>query len=182
MAIGDLGEPFALSDRQESMLAALELTCGNVTQAALLSGVAASTHYHWTDTCPEYQERLNLLKRLKVSALEAEADRRAMEGVKRLKFHQGQAIVDPETGKPYEEREYSDGLLIMRLKALDPEKYRERHDIRTSRDDDELDEQFAKLVEEIAARRQAETPGALVCDHQPQADPTQSHTGGLLPE
>jgi len=39
------------------------------------------------------------------------------EGVRRLKFHQGKPVIDPETGKPYYEHVYSDLLLIFRLKA-----------------------------------------------------------------
>ena len=57
--------------------------------------------------------------------LEAEARRRAVTGVRRLKFDKGQAIIDPETGEPYVELDYSDVLLIFLLKARAPEKYRE---------------------------------------------------------
>lgn len=57
--------------------------------------------------------------------MEEELHRRAVIGVKRKKFFQGQAIIDPETDEPYYEREYSDTLLIFRLKALRPEKYRD---------------------------------------------------------
>jgi len=60
---------------------------------------------------------------------EAEADRRALTGVKRKKFHHGQPIMDGT--KQYEEREYSDNLLMFRAKALAPEKYRERTDLTT---------------------------------------------------
>lgn len=58
--------------------------------------------------------------------LELEARRRACEGVERKKFHQGEPVIDPVTGKHYVEREYSDILLICLLKAHRPKKYRER--------------------------------------------------------
>ena len=51
--------------------------------------------------------------------LEAEADRRAVEGVVKPLFYKGQRL-------PVEVREYSDVLLMFRLKALRPEQYRER--------------------------------------------------------
>jgi hypothetical protein len=57
--------------------------------------------------------------------LEMEADRRSMEGVPRKKFTtRGEPIIDPETKKQYIEREYSDTLLLARLRAERPEKYR----------------------------------------------------------
>lgn len=59
--------------------------------------------------------------------LEDEARRRAVEGTLRYKFDKhGDALVHPETGQPYIEREYSDTLLIFLLKAARPDKYRER--------------------------------------------------------
>jgi hypothetical protein len=60
------------------------------------------------------------------SILEPEADRRAAEGCVRKKFtRSGEPIIDPETDKQYEEREYSDTLLIFRLKGLKPNTYRD---------------------------------------------------------
>lgn len=79
--------------------------------------------------------------------LEAEARRRAYEGVQRLRFHQGNVITVPLVdvdGKPmldekeqpimvpYIEHEYSDTLLIFLLKGARPEVYRERTDVRHS--------------------------------------------------
>jgi hypothetical protein len=59
-----------------------------------------------------------------VDTLEAEADRRAAEGTLRPVFYKGE-----QCG---EIREYSDTLLIFRLKALRPEKYRERSNVAVS--------------------------------------------------
>jgi len=53
-----------------------------------------------------------------LTKLEAEADRRAMEGYQKPVYHNGVLIGA--------ERRYSDVLLIVRLKALAPEKYKER--------------------------------------------------------
>lgn len=79
--------------------------------------------------------------------LEKEARRRAHDGVQRLKFDRGKPIMVPVIGDdglvikdengnaemiPYIEHEYSDTLLIFLLKAANPEKYRERTDVRHS--------------------------------------------------
>jgi hypothetical protein len=79
--------------------------------------------------------------------LEAEARRRAELGVRRVKFHNGKPIMVPVLGSnglvvkdkdgnpemvPYVEHEYSDTLLIFLLKGANPEKYRERADVRHS--------------------------------------------------
>ena len=76
--------------------------------------------------------------------MEEEARRRAVEGVAKLKFHQGQLIHIPvvdadgqpvlaENGepkqKPYVEHEYSDTLLIFLLKGARPKKFRENMDV-----------------------------------------------------
>jgi len=53
-----------------------------------------------------------------LAKLEAEADRRAMEGYLKPVYHNGVTVGA--------ERRYSDVLLIVRLKALAPEKYKER--------------------------------------------------------
>ena len=57
---------------------------------------------------------------LAIERMEFEADRRAVDGVDRPVFYQGERCG--------EIREYSDSLLVFRLKAKRPEVYRERHD------------------------------------------------------
>lgn len=75
--------------------------------------------------------------------LEEEARRRALQGVQRLKFHNGVMITVPVPSAdgtpllgvdgqpvmvPYVEHEYSDTLAIFLLKGAKPEKYRERNE------------------------------------------------------
>jgi hypothetical protein len=50
-----------------------------------------------------------------------EARRRATQGIKRKKFYKGEAILDPQTGQPFIECEYSDALLMFLIKAHRPE-------------------------------------------------------------
>ena len=59
--------------------------------------------------------------------LEAEAIRRAKDGVRRMRFNPktGQPYIDPGTGEPYIEHEYSDALMVTLLKRHIPE-YREK--------------------------------------------------------
>jgi len=68
----------------------------------------------WLDAV-EQGEKVILAK------LEAEADRRAVEGYLKPVYHNGVPVGA--------ERRYSDVLLIVRLKALAPEKYKDRQQI-----------------------------------------------------
>jgi len=66
-----------------------------------------------------------------IERIEEEADRRAVEGTLEPVFYQGF-----ECGQV---RRYSDTLLIFRLKALNPQKYRERASIEhTGKDGEKL--------------------------------------------
>lgn len=58
------------------------------------------------------------------STIFAEVARRGMHGVVRKKFYKGGPIIDPETGKQYVEREYSDRLLLS-LAAAHDERFRQ---------------------------------------------------------
>jgi hypothetical protein len=79
--------------------------------------------------------------------LEQEARRRAVEGVQRLKFDRGALITIPlrdaegaplldadgnPMTTPYVEHEYSDTLLIFLMKGANPEKYRDRSEVKHS--------------------------------------------------
>ena len=117
--------------------------CGTVAGAAEIAGVERTTHYLWMAD-PEYAKRFDDATEQAADMLEQEAHRRSRDGLLRMKFHQGQPIIDPRTlpsgdlfdpryplGKPYFEHEYSDTLLIFLLKGLRPEKFRENLDITT---------------------------------------------------
>src|SRR5690348_12157480 len=73
--------------------------------------LSAVTEFRRAD--PEFAQRWKEADDLAVERMEAEADRRAVEGVVKTHFYQGQ-----ECGQV---REYSDSLLIFRLKARRPE-------------------------------------------------------------
>ena len=103
------------------------LAGGIPVQAALqASGYKRRTVYDWRRDDEPFRQQWEDAVAQAVEALEAEADRRGVEGTLKPVFYQGE-----ECGQI---REYSDTLLIFRLKALAPDKYREniRQDINHS--------------------------------------------------
>lgn len=100
--------------------------CGNVTLAANAAGVSRRSHYKWMAEDSEYATQFEDAKEAAVDLLEAEARRRATDGLRSYKFlKSGHPIRHPETGEPYYEHSYSDTLLIFLLKGARPEKYRD---------------------------------------------------------
>lgn len=97
----------------------------SITKACGLAWISRQTFYLHRDSNPEFAAEVKAAIESGIDKLEDEAHRRAHDGVERKKFHKGDPIIDPETGKAYVEREYSDRLLEMLLKAKRPEKYRE---------------------------------------------------------
>ena len=113
-----------LTKKQRAFLAAYT-EVGNVTDAAKAANVARCMHYEWLEQ-PDYAAAFRKAEQQAADNLEKEAIRRAVEGVRRIKFgRNGQPLINPETGEPYAEHEYSDTLLIFLLKGLRPDKYRE---------------------------------------------------------
>lgn len=91
---------------------------GNISLVCKESGISREALYKhrekdkpfataWAEALEQYTEKL-----------EAEADRRAVEGVEKPVYQQGRRVGQVQ--------EYSDTLLMFRLKALAPERYRER--------------------------------------------------------
>ncbi len=96
---------------------------GNVSLACEVAKVGRSSHYRWLGMHPEYREAFELAKLQAADVLEDEAHRRAVEGVEEpVGWYKG------EPGGYV--RRYSDVLLMFQLKALRPEKYRERVEMR----------------------------------------------------
>ncbi len=93
-----------------------------ICAAARKTGVSASTVWQWRQDDEVFRQIFDAAKmRVEqqiVAKLEAEADRRAMTGTLKPVFYLGTKCGDV--------REYSDTLLIFRLKGLAPDKYRER--------------------------------------------------------
>ena len=98
---------------------------GNIAKTCRAINLNRSTVYEWQKTDDEFSFDFQRAEIEATETLEAEAHRRAVEGLRRLKFDKGQAVLDPATNEPYTELEYSDTLLIFLLKARNPGKYRE---------------------------------------------------------
>ena len=107
--------------KKKAFLAAFRAT-GNVRLACEAAEVGRSTHYRWLADAA-YEEAFELAKEDAADILEAEATRRAVEGVEEptgwYKGVPGGYI-----------RKYSDTLLIFLLKGLRPEVYRDRMEVR----------------------------------------------------
>lgn len=142
-------KPFS-SAHQTKFLAAYS-ALGLIGGAARAAGISRNAHYWWLANDKDYPPKFEAAQQEANESLEREARRRAVEGTVRLKFYKGKPIIDPRTGKPYVEREYSDRMLEIALKAHMPEKYTERQKIETSQvqPPDEFD------PEKLAALRQA---------------------------
>lgn len=111
-----------LTEAQRSFLAVYR-EMGVIRRACEVAGVGRRTHYDWMEAKPDYKEAFEAAKEDAADSLEVEVYRRAVTGVdKPAGWYKGKAggMV----------REYSDTLLIFALKALRPEKYRERVELR----------------------------------------------------
>lgn len=112
--------------KKGSFVAALRVS-GSVTKAAEAAKLDRRLAYRWRDGDAAFAADWDEALEAATEALESEARRRAFEGVVRFKFDsKGNPLLDPRTGEPYVEYEYSDTLLIFLLKGLKPDKYRER--------------------------------------------------------
>ena len=114
LSVGKIRHP-----KKRAMLAALS-ELGNVVAASKAANVPGRTHYQWIDDDPEYAAEVPKAFERAGQVLEAEARRRAVEGVSK-------PIIG---GRNRDEvvttvKEYSDTLLIFLLKGVYPEKYRE---------------------------------------------------------
>ncbi len=108
--------------RQKAFIAAFRET-GNVCLACEVAKVGRSSHYRWLEKDAEYREAFDVAKEDATDVLEAEAHRRAVEGVEEpVGWYKGVA------GGTV--RRYSDNVLMFLLKGARPERYRERYEIK----------------------------------------------------
>lgn len=113
-----MGKSHKIRHRKKRAFLAAHSEVGNITQAAEIAGIDRRTHYDWMESDPVYVEAFRDAEMQAADRLEAEARRRAVEGVDEPVFY---------GGKPCGTiRKYSDTLLIFLLKGALPEKYRER--------------------------------------------------------
>lgn len=108
---------------------------GNVSAAARAAQVARSTCYRTRRLDADFAEQWTDAEEAAVDLLEAEARRRALDGVERPLVGGGKLIRDDD-GKVVMVREYNDRLLEFLLKAHRPDKYRDKTETggKTARD------------------------------------------------
>jgi hypothetical protein len=98
--------------RRRAFLAALA-ECGVVQTACARTGVNRATVYRWRETDAAFAAQFDEASAQAADHIEAEARRRAVDGVDRPVFYRGE-----QCGTV---REYSDNLLALLLKAKKPE-------------------------------------------------------------
>lgn len=115
-------------------------TTANVALASERSGISRDSHYDWMRGDPAYRKAFAVAMDRGIDALEAEATRRAYEGVLKPVYNNGKRAVDVKVdekgtvvlkdGKPIAIpaaiREYSDALMMFILRGRRPERYRDR--------------------------------------------------------
>lgn len=124
---------------------------GNITAACRALGLERRNVYNWQEHDATFAHAFRQAEIEATETLEAEAFRRAHDGLKRLRFdRRGLPLKDPESGGYYTELEYSDTLLIFLLKARAPEKYREKYDPGATRSGDDVTVGYGDGVTGIA--------------------------------
>lgn len=116
----------------------------NITLSCKAAGVARSTMYVWLEKDVEFDFLYHQAEKAADDALEAEALRRAVEGVERRIPHFYEGEVCGETIRT----EYSDTLLIFLMKGRMPDKYRENI---TVRQEDHITPPVKEALRELAA-------------------------------
>ena len=132
------------SARRAAFLAALAET-GNVSRAARAAKASRSRAYQLKADDPQFAEEWAGALEIATDALDAEARRRAMDGVETPRFHQGQIAGTV--------KKYSDSLLMFLLRAHRPDLYRERAGLTSNRQDaHDSDEDYAGARDALADR------------------------------
>lgn len=94
---------------------------GNISAACRIIKMSRTGVYDARESDPSFADEWDEAVSEYVDSLEQEADRRAYLGVDKPVFYKGDQIATT--------KEYSDTLMMFRLKALRPYVYRERQDL-----------------------------------------------------
>ena len=147
-------------------------THGVVRTACLETGCQSNLVYGWRKTDPAFADGWALAVDMATQRLEAEADRRGRDGYSREVF-QGGKHVGYVT-------EYSDTLLMFRLKSLRPEMYRERYEVKpiaspVNVDTSALSDDEKRMLEALLSKALG---GGVAIEGTP-GDPSQSAESGV---
>jgi len=109
--------------KKRAFLAAMSLY-GVITRAAEVAGIDPKTHRNWLGADEVYAEAFGRAKQAAVDTLEAEARRRAVEGVQEPVFYEGRVVGH--------KMRQSDNLAMFLLKGNAPDKFRERSEVKVT--------------------------------------------------
>lgn len=161
------------SAKQRALLAAF-MTCGTITTAARESKISMSNHTTWLSQDDAYVEAYEHAKRFLNEELEREARRRAMQGVRQYKFHNGTPVLiqcsqdDPESMpvdtiingeekrvymKHYYEHKYSDSLLMFMMKGKDPEQWGDKTKIESTNVNTNVEVDLNTVMDQIESKQ-----------------------------
>ena len=116
--------------RRERFLKAVAQT-GNISAAVVLAGTSRTRVYELRKVDEDFRAAWDEAENNASDKLEAEAWRRAVDGVQEPLVSAGKIIRDDD-GNPVAIRRYSDAMLTLLLKARRPEKFRERSSVEMS--------------------------------------------------
>jgi hypothetical protein len=189
-------------DWGEAFLRVLAET-GNISISCARVKISRDAFYYRRNSRPGFAKAVKNAFRISTDALEAEARRRAQEGIEKPVTFKGEPVfvwIDkkgkilpgPKKGAqkiPLILREYSDTLLIFLLKAHRPKKFRERQEVqhkgRLNLDVQKTDE-YRIYIEQILADDSAREAAALlsdrICGLSPPAKSGNSGSFGQQPD
>lgn len=115
------GRPATIDEKKLGFLAVLAECC-QVGKACRALKISRSAAYQWRSEDEQFRAAWDRAMKVGLTALEDEAHRRAFDGTLKPIYQGGV--------KCGTVREYSDTLAIFLLKSHDPEKYRDRKEVR----------------------------------------------------
>ena len=136
------------AQKKAAFLDALRSNGGMVLAAADSVALTRTTMYEWRNKDPEFKAAWEQAILESTIVLEQEAIRRATKGVTEDVYHKGEVVG--------QQIRYSDNLLMFTMKAREPDKYRERSEVKhtgevviKSMTDEQIDATIAKLLERL---------------------------------
>ncbi len=152
--MSEIANPLATShkprhQKKRAFLAAYA-QLGTITHASEAAGIDRSAHYRWMREDPNYPDAFAAAQEKSIERLERELERRAVEGVEKPVYQGGKKVGTV--------REYSDTLLIFRLKALRPEMYRDRYHVSAEVTHHNGDSELDRSIEQLLGQFDAEAP------------------------
>jgi hypothetical protein len=140
-------------ERRRRFLDALVETGGNVSRSCDLANFGRRAAYDWRRDEAEFAAEWDEAVNRGLDALEAEARRRAFEGIEEPVFYKGEVCGFV--------RRYSDALIMFMLKAYRPQ-FRDRVLIDVNAVDSEIERRLATMAQRGEAPALGETEGGAI--------------------